>query len=207
VTETSVRSESRTQRRDRLLDATAAIVISDGWASVTMSRLAAAVQISRQSVYNELGGKDKLAVALVTRENDRFLAAVQLRLLANQDNMTAAIMAAVRSALELGEENPLIKAVVSVGHGNEVVLLPLLTVRPEPVLEAAVTMMTTFADEHWTNRVATRRELDELMDAVVRLTLSHLVQPRWPVARVTAMIGRMVDAAQCGATQFAAGQS
>jgi len=197
VTDTDVRTENRAQRRDRLLDATAAIVISDGWSNVTMSRLAAAVQISRQSVYNELGGKGELAIALVTRESDRFLAAVQLRLLANQDNMTAA----VRSALELGEESPLIKAVISAGHGNEVVLLPLLTVRPEPVLEAAVAMMTTFADEHWGDLVGTRGELAELMDAVVRLTLSHLVQPRWSTERVTAMIGRMVDAAQCADVQ------
>jgi len=196
VTDTDVRTENRAQRRDRLLDATAAIVISDGWSNVTMSRLAAAVQISRQSVYNELGGKGELAIALVTRESDRFLAAVQLRLLANQDNMTTAVTAAVRSALELGEESPLIKAVISAGHGNEVVLLPLLTVRPEPVLEAAVAMMTTFADEHWGDLVGTRGELAELMDAVVRLTLSHLVQPRWSTERVTAMIGRMVDAAQ-----------
>ncbi len=194
MTDTSVQTVA--SRREQLLDATASIVISDGWTAVTMSRLAAAVQISRQSVYNEFGGKDKLAVALVTRESDRLLATVALRLLAHQDDMTAAVSAAVRSALELGEQNPLIKAVVSSGHGNEVVLLPLLTVRPEPVLEAAVAMMTTFADEHWTNRIATRLELDELMDAVVRLTLSHLVQPRWPVQRVTAMIRRMVDAAQ-----------
>ena len=199
MTETDVRSDSRVQRRERLLDATAAIVINDGWACVTMSRLAAALQISRQSVYNELGSKDKLAVALVTRENDRFLAAVQLRLLANQDDMTAAVAAAVQAALDQAEGNPLIKAVVSGSHGNEDVLLPLLTVRPEPVLEAAVAMMTEFADQHWAGRVGPADQLHELMDAVVRLTLSHLVQPRWPTARVTAMIGRMVEHAQASA--------
>ena len=78
MTDTDLRSDTRAGRRERLLDATTAIVVSDGWSSVTMSRLAAAVQISRQSVYNELVSKDKLAVALVTRESDRFLAAVQL---------------------------------------------------------------------------------------------------------------------------------
>lgn len=201
MTDTDVRSDTRAGRRDRLLDATTAIVVSDGWSSVTMSRLAAAVQISRQSVYNELGSKDKLAVALVTRESDRFLAVVQLRLLANQADMTAAIMAAVQAALDLGEDNPLIKAVAFAGHGNEDVLLPLLTVRPEPVLESAVAMMTTFADEHWGEQAVPSAHLHELMDAVVRLTLSHLMQPRWPTERVTAMIGRMVQAAQAAAAQ------
>lgn len=201
MTETEVRSEARVERRDQLLDATAAIVISDGWAAVTMSRLAAAVRISRQSVYNELGSKEKLAIALVTRENDRFLAAVQLRLLAHQDDMTAAITAAVQAALDQGHDNPLIRAVVSADHGNEDVLLPLLTVRPEPVLEAAVTMMTRFADEHWAEAPVPREQLHELMDAVVRLTLSHLVQPRWPSERVTAMVGRMLDAAQAAAAR------
>ena len=201
MTETDIRSDSRVERRERLLDATAAIVIKNGWASVTMSRLATALQISRQSVYNELGSKDKLAVALVTRENDRFLAAVQLRLLANQDDMTAAVAAAVQAALDQAEGNPLIKAVVSGSHGNEDVLLPLLTVRPEPVLEAAVAMMTEFADQHWADQVGPREQLHELMDAVVRLTLSHLVQPRWPTARVTAMIARMVKHAQASTAQ------
>lgn len=199
MTQTEERSETRTRRRDLLLDATAQMVVHDGWSSVTMSRLAAAVQISRQSVYNELGSKDKLAVALVTRESDRFLGAVQLRLLAHADDMTVAVKAAVRAALEQGQDNPLIKAVISAGHGNEDVLLPLLTVRPEPVLEGAVAMMTSFADEHWGQHLMPRAHLHELMDAVVRLSLSHLVQPRWPTEQVVTMIGRMVDAAQSAA--------
>lgn len=196
MTAADVRLQCRTSRHERLLDATAAIVISEGWSSVTMSRLAAAVDVSRQSVYNEIGSKDKLAVALVARETERFLAAVQEHLLAHQPDMTAAIVAAVDAALQQGVENPLIKAVVSAGHGNENVLLPLLTTHPEPVLNAAVTMMIRFADQHWSDRVVPRQDLHELMDAVVRLTLSHLAQPDWPIRRVTAMIGRIVDAAQ-----------
>ncbi len=207
MTAAEVRTESRASRRERLLDATADIVIAEGWSNVTMSRLAAAVDVSRQSVYNELGSKDKLAVALVVRENERFLSAVQLRLLDNQQDMTAAITVAVEAALLQGEDNPLLKAVISPGHGNADVLLPLLTVRPEPVLDAAVSMMIRFADEHWADRVTPREHLHDLMDAVVRLTLSHLIQPSWPIPRVTATIARMVTAAQQSSPQGRADQS
>jgi AcrR family transcriptional regulator len=196
MTAADVRTESRASRRDRLLDAAAMIVIAEGWSNVTMSRLAAAVDVSRQSVYNELGGKDKLAVALVLRENERFLSVVQLRLLENQRNMTAAITVAVEAALLQGQDNPLLKAVIAPGQAKADILLPLLATQPEPVLEAAVTMLTAFAEEHWTGCVSPQQDLLDLMDAVVRLTLSHLMQPNWPIARVTAMVGRMVDAAQ-----------
>ena len=43
---------------------------SVGWASVTMGRLADAVGVSRQTVYNEIGTKPGLAEAMILRELD-----------------------------------------------------------------------------------------------------------------------------------------
>ncbi|WP_127782805.1 TetR family transcriptional regulator [Rhodococcus sp. X156] len=195
MTPADARGSTRTKRRDLLLDATAAIVIDEGWSAVTMGRLASAVQVSRQSVYNELGSKDKLAVALVARETRRFLDTVQLQLLSHPEDMTTATMAAVDSALRMGEENPLLRAIISAAHGKADGLLPLLTIRSAPVLDSSVMMLTTFADEHWSGLAGSTDELHELVDAIVRLTLSHLVRPQWPVPRVTALVGRLVDAA------------
>ena len=49
---------------------------TEGWSHVTMSRLAQAVGVSRQTVYNEIGSKPQLAEAMILRELDRFLEVV-----------------------------------------------------------------------------------------------------------------------------------
>lgn len=195
MTPADLRGPSRAKRRDLLLDATTAIVIDEGWSAVTMGRLASAVQVSRQSVYNELGSKDRLAVALVARETQRFLNAVQRQLTDNAENMVAAVTAAVGTALTMGEQNPLLRAIISAAHGNAEGLLPLLTIRTAPVLDTAVELLCVFADDHWAGALGSTEEMHDLVNLVVRLTLSHLVRPQWPVPRVTALVGRTVDAA------------
>ena len=46
--------------RERVIDAGAsALTTEDGWAQVTMARLADVVGVSRQTVYNEIGGKPR----------------------------------------------------------------------------------------------------------------------------------------------------
>ena len=46
--------------RDRLCDAAVGVITSEGWARVTMARLADEVGVSRQTVYNEIGTKADL---------------------------------------------------------------------------------------------------------------------------------------------------
>ena len=62
--------------RERILDAAWQITSEQGWSAITMSRLGEAAGVSRQSVYNEFGTKQQVAEALVARELQRFLAAV-----------------------------------------------------------------------------------------------------------------------------------
>ena len=47
-----------------------------GWSSLTMSKLADRVGVSRQTVYNEVGGKEGLAEAMILGELERFLGVV-----------------------------------------------------------------------------------------------------------------------------------
>lgn len=180
--------------RDRLLDAALAITTAQGWAQVTMAKVAAAGGVSRQTVYNELGTKDALAQALVARETGRFLELVAQRLRAEQADIPAAVAAAVRTALEHGAGNELIAAAVQSADGDGTGLLPLLTARPELVLQRSVAALAALAEELWAERGLRPAELHELMDTVVRLTLSHLVQPVWPAEHTAAVIGRLVRA-------------
>ena len=61
--------------RDRIIAAAAERTAVAGWSSVTMSRLADDVGVSRQTVYNEVGAKPALAEAMVLDELARFIKA------------------------------------------------------------------------------------------------------------------------------------
>ncbi|RSS82689.1 TetR/AcrR family transcriptional regulator [Streptomyces sp. WAC06614] len=59
--------------RESLLEAAGAALAARPWRVVRMVDVAAAAGVSRQTLYNEFGGKHGLGRALVRRETDRFL--------------------------------------------------------------------------------------------------------------------------------------
>ena len=120
--------------RGRIVAAASELTTEEGWAAVTMARLAERVGVSRQTVYNEVGSKPALAEAMILAELERFLSVVGAAFDAHPDDMVAAIRAAVRSVLELAEGNPLLHAVVSATHGADTELLPLLTTHADSLL-------------------------------------------------------------------------
>ncbi|MER8119391.1 TetR/AcrR family transcriptional regulator [Streptomyces sp. NPDC094031] len=63
--------------RESLLEAASAALARRPWPTVRMVEVAAAAGVSRQTLYNEFGGKDGLARALVRRAADGYLAGVE----------------------------------------------------------------------------------------------------------------------------------
>lgn len=167
--------------RDRLLEAAVQIMTTSGWGRVTMARLADDVGVSRQTVYNEIGTKNDLAEAMVMRELDRFLAGVTRSFDENPDDLIGAIRGSAQRVLEYAEDNALLHAVVSATHGADTELLPLLTTHSEYLLEGAKFVVA--------ERVASydvplpEGRLEASIDMVVRLVLSHVMQPSATPAR------------------------
>lgn len=162
-------------QRQRIIAAAAALTTRSGWASVTMSRLADEVGVSRQTVYNEIGTKPALAKAMVLDELGRFLSVVDQAFDEHPDDLIASITAAVRGVLELAEGNTLLRAIVSATHGADTELLPLLTTHAESLLSTAKAVV---ADRMRPFRLAfTAWEFDAAIDMVVRVVLSHVMQP------------------------------
>lgn len=172
------RAEVRTMLRDRLLDAARELTCSDGWQAVTMAGVAGAVGVSRQSVYREFGSKTALGQAMVEREADWFLGLVRAQLETHAADLASGLVAAVETTLQTGADNQLIKAILAASHGASDELLPLLTTRTEPVLQRAVTAVLEQIRQAGTG--LDEAELTQLVDVVVRLTLSHLFQPTGP---------------------------
>ena len=190
---------------ERVLDATASITVEHGWAAVTMAKVAAMAGVSRQTVYNEYGAKPALGLAMVLRELERFLAGVAHEL-DTHDDLVEAIRSAAERTLRTAQDNPLLNRMLASAHnvsaggpGADNELLPFLTTDAEPLILAAkdviAARITRFPDLGMTPA-----ELDAAIDAIVRLVLSHVMQPghdpartaddlAWIVARVLGRSG------------------
>ena len=185
--------------RERMLDVTAEMICAEGWQAVTMTRVADQVGVSRQSVYKEIGSKTALGEAVVARETDRVLASVIDRLRAHGADATAGIPDAAGYVLRTSVDNPLIKAILLGAPGGDSDLLPLLAIRPEPVLGRAIAVVRTEARALYRDLLPVTA-IDLASEIVVRLTLSHLMQPTGPIDEPIAQ-SRLLVAAALGVTR------
>jgi AcrR family transcriptional regulator len=187
-------TQMRAVLRERLLDAATAQICSGGWSAVTMARVADQVGVSRQSVYKEIGSKTALGEAVITRETGRVLAGVIGQLREHGTDAAAGIPAAADYVLRTAAGNPLIKAIlVGAAGGDE--LLPLLAGRPDPVLAPAIAVVRAEARARYAGLPLAAGTLDQLSEIVVRLTLSHLMQPTGPIAEAVAQVRVLTEAA------------
>ena len=148
---------------ERILAAAAEMTTEVGWSSVTMAGVAERVGVSRQTVYNEWGSRDRLAEAMVLRELGAFLDEVDAGFAAHPHDIREGTEAAIGRVLDLARTNPLLRAIVTATHGAETELLPLLTTRADVVIAVA--------------RERVRDRLAVTVDLLVRAVLSHVMQP------------------------------
>ena len=130
---------------------------------------------------------------MVLDELGRFLSVVERAFDDHPDDVVEAVRSAARGVLELAQDNALLHAVVSATHGAGTDLLPLLTTQAEPLLATAKALIG--------ERLAAyalpvqQARLDVVVDVVVRMVLSHVMQPSaspvrtaddiaWAVARL-----------------------
>ncbi|WP_153540029.1 TetR family transcriptional regulator [Actinomadura macrotermitis] len=180
---TRYRESVRSLLHERLLDAAYDLVTAGGWDKLRMAHIAATAGVSRQTLYTEFGTKDAIGQALVMREVERFLLGVQERLDAHRADLRDAVEAGVRFTLEAAADNPLLKSILTSSRGGDDDLLAHLTTRSEPLLDTATAMLEAYGAEAWPEVDADARAL--AIETVVRLTVSHIVQPVGP-ADVTA---------------------
>jgi AcrR family transcriptional regulator len=168
-------AEPHGSHRRRIIAAAAEMTARSGWSSVTMARIADAVGVSRQTVYNEIGSKQDLARAMVVEELGRFLHVVEGAFDQHSEDPVEYIRAAARGVLELAQDNTLLKAIVSATHGADTQLLPLLTTRADYLLAAAQDVIAARLASF--SLPLTERQLNVGIDVVVRTVLSHVMQP------------------------------
>lgn len=175
VTVQPLRLAFRRELRSRALAAAAQLALESGWDRVRMGGVAAAVGVSRPTLYKEFGDKEGLGQALVQEETERFLVGVSAALAEHDADPPAAIRAAVRFTLQEADRSPLLRAVLTSTRTDAIGLLPLLTTRSAPLLDTARAVVVEWLGDHYAHVAAQDRY--EAADAVVRLVVSHLVVP------------------------------
>lgn len=189
MTADSLRLAFRRQVRETALDHARRLTGELGWDRVRMGQVALGAGVSRPTLYKEFGDKQGLGEALVLQETQRFLDGVQEQLSVDGAAPREAVVAAVRFTLEEARRSPVLHAALTSSRGDQDGLLPLLTTRSAPLLETASAVVVGWLVEHFPER--STREAAEAADALVRLVVSHLVQPGSDIEATSEQLARV----------------
>jgi AcrR family transcriptional regulator len=187
--------------RNTLLDAACDQLRTRQWAEITMADIAVAAGVSRQTLYREFGSRDEFAQALVLREADRFLEAVEEAVNAHLEDPATAMSAAFDVFLNAASDNPLMRAIVESDGAEE--LLALFTTHGKPLVERTAEHLSAVIIAGWP---AIRHEDAALLsECLVRLAISYAALPKGPASMtassVATLLGPYVE------RLFAAGRS
>jgi AcrR family transcriptional regulator len=174
--------------RSSLLDAARDELRHRRWADITMADVALAAGVSRQTLYKEFGSREEFAQALVLREADGLLDAVERAMRNNRDQPGDALAAAFDVYLTAAAENPLIRAVVAADGAPE--LLTLLTTHGEPLMERSSQRLKALLHAGWPLMGEDDAEL--LSECLVRLAISYAALPRGPASMSAASVARLL---------------
>jgi AcrR family transcriptional regulator len=165
------------------------------WSQITMSDIAAAAGVSRQTLYKEFGNRNEFGLAFVIHEGERFLDQVEAAVKQHLDDPRAAVNAALEQFLRSAAEDPLIRILLSDdGTGG---MLPLVTTRGVPVVQWATARLGSVIEEGWPQAPAADTRL--LSEALVRLAISYITapseSPESTAAAVADLLGPFIDRA------------
>jgi AcrR family transcriptional regulator len=165
------------------------------WSQITMSDIAAAAGVSRQTLYKEFGNRNEFGLAFVIHVGERFLDEVEAAVKQHLDDSRAAVGAALELFLRSAAEDPLIRILLSDdGTGG---LLPFVTTQGVPVVQWATARLAAVIEEGWPQ--APPPDVRLLSEALVRLAISYITAPsESPESTATAvadLLGPFIDRA------------
>jgi AcrR family transcriptional regulator len=166
-----------------------------GWSEITMSDIAAAAGVSRQTLYKEFGNRNEFGLAFVIHEGERFLDAVDKAVLQHVDDPRAAVGAALELFLRTAGEDPLIRILLSDdGSGG---MLPFVTTQGLPVVQWATARLGATIEDGWPQ--APKEDVNLLSESLVRLAISYITGPSdtpdSTASAVARLLGPFIDTA------------
>jgi AcrR family transcriptional regulator len=175
---------ARNLLRETVITAVDDLVRSRGWSATTMSDVAAAAGVSRQTLYNEFGSRQSLVEAYITREIENLIAEVTDAVRANADDAHRALRIAFTLFLKLASDEPVVQVIVNGAEGGE--LHRLLTGVGQALASDRIAHLIP---EVWPQVGPDDARL--LAESLVRLAISHALLPTHDPAETAAGVGRM----------------
>jgi TetR/AcrR family transcriptional regulator, repressor for uid operon len=185
-------SRPRPDTAARILDSAFQCILDAGLGRTTVEDVAKTAGLARQTIYRYFPSKDHLIMALVIREEEKFLDGVRAAFDATPD-LGRAMERAMLFCLTFAREHPLLDRLLA---SDPETLLPYLTTRAGPIMRRARDVLAQLlSSKAWVRADV----LEQATDMVVRVTISYAMTPPERDAREVARdLGRILQIALTG---------
>lgn len=184
---------SRLLLRESILGAVRDLLLERDWSAVTMSDVAAAVGVSRQTLYNEFGNRQGLAEGYALRLVDQFVDAVASAVYAHIGDARAALVDGFTVFFQASGADPLVGSLRSGVAKPD--LLRIVTTDSAPLVDRASERLAETFRRSWIQ--ASDADAMILARGVVRVALSYISMPptsdRDDAQELAALLSPFVD--------------
>ncbi|WP_137145378.1 TetR family transcriptional regulator [Mycolicibacterium sp. CR10] len=164
---------SRVLLRDSILDGMREMLLARDWSSITLSDVAKAAGISRQTIYNEFGSRQGLAQGYALRLADRLVDQIDGAIGANVGDIYAAFLQGFRDFFAESAADPLVISLLTGSSKPD--LLQIITTDSAPIISRCSQRLTESLMTSWVR--ASEEDAGVLARAIVRLAMSYVSMP------------------------------
>ncbi|PXX05692.1 TetR family transcriptional regulator [Mycolicibacterium moriokaense] len=164
---------SRVLLRDSILDGMREMLVSRDWSSITLSDVAKAAGISRQTIYNEFGSRQGLAQGYALRLADRLVDQIEDAIGGNTGDIYAAFLQGFRDFFAESAADPLVISLLTGTTKPD--LLQLITTDSAPIITRCSERLTETFMHSWVR--TSQEDAGVLARAIVRLAMSYVSMP------------------------------
>ena len=164
---------SRLLLRDSILDGMRELLLTRDWSSITLSDVAKAAGISRQTIYNEFGSRHGLAQGYALRLADRLVDQIGGAINDNVGDVYAAFLQGFRDFFTESAADPLVISLLTGTSKPD--LLQIITTDSAPIISRCSARLTESFMNSWVR--ASEEDAGVLARAIVRLAMSYVSMP------------------------------
>ena len=169
-------ASTRALLHETVMSALDDLVTERSWSDVSLAEVAKRAGVSRQTLYNAIGGRDEITGAYVLWSADRLLDDVDRAVAEHPDDLRAALTGGFGVFLHVAPEHPLIRALLA-SSGAEDLRTLVSSPAGAPLIAAATARLQDIVLRHWpalADPSVDTATVTAVLDAIVRLAISHV---------------------------------
>ena len=174
----------RRSLRTTVFNAMHELLVTRDWSAVTMSDVANAAGLSRQTLYSTFGNRQGLAQAYALQLAEKFAGEIRDSILRNPGHVETALHEGINGFLLASSRDPLIRALLTGEIKPE--LLRLITTEAGPLIERATEVLTPALADSWMQIEAGQARLAASIIARIGISFVSL-PPSDPDQRATGL--------------------